>query len=79
MDNLVSILKMPALNFEVKNVILRHVQNWATAFEGRHILSYVEQVYRTLKAEGTVYIMLSCCALFTQLLQVSHSRLEMWL
>ena len=32
MDNLVSILKMPALNHDVKNKILRYIQDWATAF-----------------------------------------------
>jgi hepatocyte growth factor-regulated tyrosine kinase substrate len=52
MDNLVSILKMSALNFEVKNKILRLVQNWAIAFEGKPSLSYVPQVYRSLKAES---------------------------
>ena len=53
MDNLVSILKMPALNHDVKNKILRYVQDWATAFEGKPSLSYVGDVYRTLQREGT--------------------------
>ncbi|KZT24715.1 ubiquitin binding protein [Neolentinus lepideus HHB14362 ss-1] len=52
MDNLVSILKMPTLNHEVKNKILRLVQNWSIAFEGRPALSYVGQVYKALQAEG---------------------------
>ncbi|TFK57735.1 ubiquitin binding protein, partial [Heliocybe sulcata] len=52
MDNLVSILKMPTLNHEVKNKILRLIQNWSIAFEGRPTLSYVGQVYKTLQAEG---------------------------
>jgi hypothetical protein len=52
MDNLVSILKTPALNIDVKNNILRLVQNWAVAFEGKSMLSYVGQVYKTLKGEG---------------------------
>lgn len=52
MDNLVSILKMPALNREVKEAILRYTQNWSYAFEGKSSLSYVEQVYKTLKTEG---------------------------
>ena len=55
MDNLVSILKMPVLNHDVKNKILRLVQNWAIAFEGRANLSYVGGVYRTLQHEG------ACC------------------
>ncbi|KAJ2926884.1 hypothetical protein H1R20_g10218, partial [Candolleomyces eurysporus] len=52
MDNLVSILKMPTLNQEVKNMILRVIQNWGVAFEGKQNLSYVGQVYETLKKEG---------------------------
>ncbi|KAJ3574976.1 hypothetical protein NP233_g1389 [Leucocoprinus birnbaumii] len=51
-DNLVSILKIPGLNHEVKNAILRHIQNWSTSFEGRYSLSYVGQVYKTLQGEG---------------------------
>ncbi|CAL1696995.1 unnamed protein product [Somion occarium] len=52
MDNLVSILKMPGLNHDVKNKILRLVQNWSIAFEGKANLSYVGEVYRTLQREG---------------------------
>ena len=52
MDNLVSILKMPALNYEVKSSLLRYIQNWSYAFEGKPSLSYVEHVYKTLKSEG---------------------------
>ncbi|KDR68667.1 hypothetical protein GALMADRAFT_1021903 [Galerina marginata CBS 339.88] len=52
MDNLVSILKMPALNHDVKQTILRLVQNWSIAFEGKPSLSYVGQVYKTLTNEG---------------------------
>lgn len=51
-DNLVSILKMPGLNMDVKNKILRYIQNWALAFEGKPALQYVPQVYRDLKSEG---------------------------
>ncbi|KAI0809108.1 hypothetical protein BC629DRAFT_1482057 [Irpex lacteus] len=52
MDNLVSILKIPVLNHEVKTKILRLVQSWAIAFEGRGNLGYVGEVYRTLQNEG---------------------------
>ncbi|KAJ7451084.1 vacuolar sorting-associated protein Vps27 [Mycena latifolia] len=52
MDNLVSILKIPILNVDVKNNILRLVQNWSIAFEGKPTLSYVGQVYKTLTTEG---------------------------
>lgn len=52
MDNLVSILKMPALNMDVKNLLLKFIQNWSTAFEGKPTLSYVNQIYRTLCNEG---------------------------
>jgi len=51
-DNLVSILKIPGLNHEVKNSILRLIQNWTVAFEGRNSLRYVEQVYKNLQQEG---------------------------
>ncbi|KAG6333176.1 hypothetical protein ID866_5913 [Astraeus odoratus] len=52
MDNLVSILKIPGLNHVVKADILKYIQNWALAFEGKPSLSYVGQVYKTLKSEG---------------------------
>ncbi|KAI0638880.1 hypothetical protein C8Q77DRAFT_1267729 [Trametes polyzona] len=52
MDNLVSILKMPALNHDVKNKMLRYIQDWAIAFEGKPSLSYVGEVYRNLQREG---------------------------
>ncbi|KAF7319742.1 Vacuolar protein sorting-associated protein 27 [Mycena kentingensis (nom. inval.)] len=51
-DNLVSILKIPGLNIDVKNNILRHIQNWSIAFEGKPTLSYVGTVYKTLTSEG---------------------------
>ncbi|PCH33168.1 ubiquitin binding protein [Wolfiporia cocos MD-104 SS10] len=52
MDNIVSILKQPTLNYDVKNKILRLVQNWALAFEGKPALGYVGEIYRTLQREG---------------------------
>ncbi|TCD71439.1 Vacuolar protein-sorting-associated protein 27 [Steccherinum ochraceum] len=52
MDNLVSILKIAGLNHDVKTKILRLVQNWSSAFEGKGNLSYVGDVYRTLQREG---------------------------
>ncbi|KAF8887817.1 hypothetical protein BD779DRAFT_1526312 [Infundibulicybe gibba] len=52
MDNLVSILHIPTLNLEVKNAILRHVQNWSIAFEGKPTLGYVGQIYKILNNEG---------------------------
>ncbi|KAF5376903.1 hypothetical protein D9615_007208 [Tricholomella constricta] len=52
MDNLVSILKVPGLNNDVKQNILRLVQNWSIAFEGKPPLFYVGQVYKTLLNEG---------------------------
>ena len=48
MDNLVSILKSPVLNIDVKNKIFRLVHNWTIAFEGKPSLSYAGQVYRTI-------------------------------
>lgn len=52
MDNMVSLLKMRDLNIDVKNKMLRLIQNWSIAFEGKHTLGYVGQVYRELKGEG---------------------------
>ncbi|KIJ58729.1 hypothetical protein HYDPIDRAFT_64013, partial [Hydnomerulius pinastri MD-312] len=51
-DNLVSILKVPGLNHTIKSDILKYIQNWSLAFEGKPSLSYVGQVYKTLKNEG---------------------------
>ena len=59
MDNLVSILKISALNQDVKNMILRLVQNWSVAFEGKSNLSYVAQVYENMKKEGTSSLLLT--------------------
>ncbi|CAE6502425.1 unnamed protein product [Rhizoctonia solani] len=52
MDNMVSILKQPALNYEVKSKMLRLIQNWALAFEAKPSLGYVPEVYRSLKNQG---------------------------
>ncbi|KAN0138637.1 ubiquitin binding protein [Lactarius tabidus] len=55
MDNLVSILKTPSLHRDVKGKILRYVQTWAISFKGKYHLNYVEQVYKSLKAEGFTF------------------------
>lgn len=52
MDNLVSILNIQNLNHEVKTMILRLIQNWSVAFEGKPNLNYVVQVYKKLQQEG---------------------------
>ena len=54
MDNLTSILKQPGLNTDVKNKMLRLIQNWAISFEGKINLGYVGEVYRILQNEGTL-------------------------
>ncbi|PFH48290.1 hypothetical protein AMATHDRAFT_65883 [Amanita thiersii Skay4041] len=51
-DNLISILKMQTLNHDVKSTILRLIQNWSVAFEGKYNLSYVGQAYKELVKEG---------------------------
>ncbi len=72
MDNLVSILKIPVLNHEVKTKILRLVQSWAIAFEGRGNLGYVGEVYRTLQNEGAY-----CAEQFRGLVSHKTSRLQL--
>ena len=52
MDNLVSILKVPALNHDVKSSIIRFIQSWSISLEGKPHLGYVGQVYKTLLKEG---------------------------
>lgn len=52
-DNLVSLLKAPySLDPKVESKILELIQTWASAFEGKSHLSYVGEIYRTLKNEG---------------------------
>ncbi|KAA1468312.1 ubiquitin binding protein [Dentipellis sp. KUC8613] len=55
MDNYVSLLKLPGLNRDVKDKMLRYIQGWAIAFKGKPTLSYVGQVYKTLKTEGFTF------------------------
>ena len=76
MDNLVSILKIPVLNYEVKNKILRLVQTWAIAFEGRGNLGYVGEVYRILQNEGALHVAYFCVLLayWTPRLQLPATR-----
>lgn len=52
MDNLSSMLKMQTLNLDVKEKLLRYIQTWAIATDGKPSLSYVSQTYRSLKGEG---------------------------
>jgi hepatocyte growth factor-regulated tyrosine kinase substrate len=77
MDNLVSILKIPALNLEVKNNILRLVQNWSVAFEGKPTLTYMGTVYKALTNEGEHNFQL--IAIIAQVYQAtsSHPRISL--
>ncbi|KAF9507322.1 hypothetical protein BS47DRAFT_1422197, partial [Hydnum rufescens UP504] len=52
MDNLVSILKIPGVNSDVKQKILRLIQNWALAFESKTGLGYATEVYKALQKDG---------------------------
>ncbi|KAK2459776.1 hypothetical protein APHAL10511_008208 [Amanita phalloides] len=52
MDNFVSILNIQNLNHEVRATILRLIQNWSIAFEGKPNLNYVGQVYKNLQREN---------------------------
>ena len=56
LDNLVSILKIPGLNHDVKSTILRLIQNWSIALEGKPQLGYIGQVYKALLSEGVCWI-----------------------
>jgi len=51
-DNLISILKQPALNGDVKNRVLYYIQNWALSLEGRSAMGYLGSKYRQLQNEG---------------------------
>lgn len=76
MDNLTSILKQPGLNMDVKNKMLRLIQNWAISFEGKINLGYVGEVYRILQNEGTLtHSALSLC-LTQYRIQLPSSRLD---
>lgn len=53
MDNLVSLLKAPyPIDPKVESKMLELIQTWASAFEGQIHLSYTNQIYRQLQAEG---------------------------
>lgn len=54
-DNMVSLLKATgtaAVNADVRAKILELIQSWASVTQGRHELSYIGQVYKTLQQEG---------------------------
>lgn len=58
MDNLVSLLNaygIAAVKDDVKSKILELIQTWATATEGRHDLSYINETYKTLQREGVKF------------------------
>lgn len=55
MDNLTSLLQAVgpvSVNAEVRGKMLELIQAWAAATEGRHELSYIGEVYRTMQREG---------------------------
>lgn len=57
MDNLVSLLQAPETagvnhNQDVNSKMLELIQSWSAAAEGRHDLSYINEVYKFLQREG---------------------------
>lgn len=54
-DSLLSIVKSPTANTEVRNKLLGLIQTWALAFASKPELSYVTETYRLLKVEGCVF------------------------
>jgi len=84
MDNLVSILKIPTLNMEIKNKILQLVQNWSAAFEGKPTLSYTGTVHKVLTNEGEYTLkllearMTSACQATSSHPRISPSRIRPW-
>lgn len=55
MDNLTSLLQAVgpvSVNAEVRAKILELIQAWAAATDGRHDLSYIGEVYRTMQRDG---------------------------
>ncbi|CAI2173513.1 1115_t:CDS:10 [Funneliformis geosporum] len=54
-DSLLSIVRSPTANPEVRNKLLGLIQTWALAFAGKPELVYVTETYRLLKLEGCVF------------------------
>ncbi|KAI8384873.1 uncharacterized protein BYT42DRAFT_612540 [Radiomyces spectabilis] len=55
MDDMVSIMRAPGCNLDVKNKILSVIQTWGIASKGKSTLSYMTDTYTLLKAEGYVF------------------------
>ncbi|CED83781.1 Membrane trafficking and cell signaling protein HRS, contains VHS and FYVE domains [Phaffia rhodozyma] len=51
-DNLVSVLRIQTVNHEVKKIGLDFFQQWALAFQSKPELSYVYEVYKSMKQDG---------------------------
>ena len=64
------------LNIDVRNRILRHVQNWAIALEGKPQFLYINTVYKSLQKEGLVVPPLHACTASDTLRSPSQSRLR---
>lgn len=54
MDSAMLALKPPngTVNYDVKQLMLEYIQNWAIAFDNQIQLSYVNKIYSQLKQEG---------------------------
>ena len=52
------------LNIDVKNRILRYLQNWAIALEGKPQFLYINTAYKTLQKEGLLVSFLHACTCY---------------
>ncbi|KAJ3105721.1 Vacuolar protein-sorting-associated protein 27 [Phlyctochytrium planicorne] len=55
MDNLISLVRVPGANQDVRQKMLALIQTWGLAFKDKYELAYVVEVYESLKQEGVSF------------------------